>query len=27
LRCESIAGTRENSFHKCLDKEIEIIKN
>ena len=26
LRCESIAGTRENSFHKCLDREIEIVK-
>jgi hypothetical protein len=26
LRCESIAGERENSLHKCLDKEIEIIQ-
>jgi hypothetical protein len=26
LKCESIAGERENSFHKCLDQEIEFIK-
>ena len=26
LKCKSIAGERENSFHKCLDQEIEIIK-
>jgi hypothetical protein len=26
LKCESISGNRENSFHKCLDQEIEIIK-
>jgi len=26
LRCELISGTRENSFHKCLDQEIEIVK-
>ena len=26
LKCESISGTRENSFHKCLDQEIEIVK-
>jgi hypothetical protein len=26
LKCQSISGTRENSFHKCLDQEIEIIK-
>ena len=26
LKCESISGTRENSLHKCLDQEIEIIK-
>ena len=26
LKCKSIAGERENSFHKCFDQEIEIIK-
>ena len=26
LKCESIAGARKNSFHKCLDQEIEITK-
>ena len=26
LRCESIAGERKNSFHKCLDREIKIVK-
>jgi hypothetical protein len=26
LKCKSFSGTRENSFHKCLDQEIEIIK-
>jgi len=26
LSCKSISGTRENSIHKCLDREIEIIK-
>ncbi len=26
FKCKSISGTRENSFHKCLDQEIEIIK-
>lgn len=26
LKCESISGIRENSFHKCLDQEIEIVK-
>ena len=26
LKCESISGTRKNSFHKCLDQEIEIVK-
>ena len=26
LKCQSISGTRENSLHKCLDQEIEIIK-
>ena len=26
LKCESISGTRENSLHKCLDQEIEIVK-
>jgi hypothetical protein len=26
LKCESISGNRENSFHKCLDQEIEIVK-
>ena len=26
LKCKLISGRRENSFHKCLDKEIEIIK-
>jgi hypothetical protein len=26
LKCESIAGERQNSFHKCLDQEIEFIK-
>ena len=25
LKCESISGTRENSLHKCLDQEIEIV--
>jgi len=24
LKCNSISGIRENSFHKCLDQEIEI---
>jgi len=27
LKCKSIAGRRNNSIHKCLDQEIEIIKN
>ena len=26
LKCKLISGRRENSFHKCLDQEIEIIK-
>ena len=26
IKCESIEGRRENSFHKCLDGEIEIVK-
>jgi hypothetical protein len=26
LKCESILGRRQNSFHKCLDQAIEIIK-
>jgi hypothetical protein len=26
LKCESISGNRENSFHKCLDQAIEIVK-
>ena len=26
LKCESISGRRKNSFHKCLDQEIEIVK-
>lgn len=26
LQCKSISGTRENSLHKCLDQEIEIVK-
>ena len=26
LKCQSISGTGENSLHKCLDQEIEIIK-
>ena len=26
LKCKSIKGTRENSIHKCLDKDIEYIK-
>lgn len=26
LRCKSIKGKRRNSFHKCLDTEIEFIK-
>ena len=26
LKCKSIAGRRENSFHKCLDQKIEIVK-
>jgi hypothetical protein len=26
LKCKSFSGTRENSIHKCLDQEIEIIK-
>jgi hypothetical protein len=26
LKCHTIQGRRENSFHKCLDKEIEYIK-
>ena len=26
LKCESISGIRQNSFHKCLDQEIEIVK-
>ena len=27
LKCKSISGTRENSIHKCLDQEIEYIKD
>lgn len=27
LRYKSISGRRKNSFHKCLDREIETIKN
>ncbi len=27
LKCKSILGRREKSFHKCLDQEIEIIYN
>jgi hypothetical protein len=26
LKCKSILGNRKNSFHKCLDQEIEIKK-
>ena len=26
LKCNSISGRRKNSIHKCLDQEIEIIK-
>ena len=26
LKCKLISGRRENSFHKCLYQEIEIIK-
>ena len=26
LKCKLISARRENSFHKCLDQEIEIIK-
>ena len=26
LKCKSISGRRRNSLHKCLDQEIEIIK-
>jgi len=26
LKCESISGETENSLHKCLEQEIEIIK-
>jgi len=26
LKCESISGRRKNSFHKCLDQKIEIVK-
>ena len=26
LKCKSFSGIRENSFHKCLDQEIEIVK-
>tara|TARA_R110000787_G_C13236689_1_gene427882 strand:+ start:100 stop:630 length:531 start_codon:yes stop_codon:yes gene_type:complete len=26
LKCKSILGKRKNSFHKCLDQEIEIKK-
>ena len=27
LKCKSISGTRNNSLHKCLDREIEIIED
>ena len=27
LKCKSINGRRENSIHKCLDKDIEYTKN
>tara|TARA_S200002703_G_C3609988_1_gene187349 strand:- start:21 stop:503 length:483 start_codon:yes stop_codon:yes gene_type:complete len=27
FKCESVSGRRKNSFHKCLDQDIEIIKD
>jgi hypothetical protein len=27
LKCKSISGKRNNSLHKCLDREIEIIED
>jgi len=27
FKCKSVKGRRENSIHKCLDQEIEFIKD
>ena len=27
FKCKSVKGKRENSIHKCLDQEIEFVKD